>query len=171
MLLSFKAVAITLSLFGAASAFPLVSRNPTPPGSCRPDFDGVGLVVSNEANPTYTTQAPSYYFQFTGQPSNTYLIRPIASPDQVIAVTGTTAGSALTSTAINYNSADPLQLWNVLCDQCGTATGSSGTFTTGCSISLAASNLCLQLDASQANPLFLEPCTGGNDQRWDFGSS
>jgi hypothetical protein len=75
MFCSYKAVALTLSLLGAASAFPLVSRNPTPPGSCRPNFEGVGLVVRNEANPTFTTQAPAYYFQFTGQPTNTYLIR------------------------------------------------------------------------------------------------
>jgi hypothetical protein len=172
MISAFQFVALSLSAFGVVSASPLVPRNPTPRGTCAPNFDGSGIIVINEANPSATPQQPAYYIQFTGQPANSYLIKPIANTDntEVVAATGTASGSALDIVPINYNSADPLQLWKITCNSCGTPSASGGTFTTGCSVSLENNNLCIELDPTQANPLFVAPCTGASDQTWDFAT-
>jgi len=171
MLSSSKAIVLALSLLGVASASPLAPRdNPTPPGTCRPNFQGADLLVTNRANPGFSGSDPEFHFQFTGQPTNTFVIRPIDAVDKVVAASGTSPGSGLDIVDIDFNSADPLQLWNVLCEQCGDPSAANSPFTTGCSISLATNNLCVQLDSAQPNPLSVELCTGGDNQKFDFST-
>jgi len=171
MVSSSKIAALILPLLGVISASPLAPRgNPTPPGTCRPNFQGAQLIVRNRGDATHQP-SPPFNFQFTGQPTNTFVIRPVGAVDKVVAATGTTPGSPLTVVDINFNSADPLQLWNVLCEKCGDPSPSSNPFTSGCSISLAANDLCIQLDLALPDPVFLQPCTGGDNQKFDFSTT
>ena len=74
MLSAFKATALILSLLSVVSASPLVPRAPKPPGICRPNFQGANLVITNRGDATHQP-TPPVNLQFTGQPTNTFLIR------------------------------------------------------------------------------------------------
>jgi len=166
MFSSFQAIVLALSIVGATSASPLTSRHTKPTGSCRPKTHGANLAVINEAFATFATPVPSYLFHFTGEPNNTYVIKPIGIPGQAVVVTDLSSGSIVGTAEVDHKLEDPTQLWNVLCDECGPALNSNG-----CTISLAANGLCAQLDTTQTLPLFVAPCTGAKDQKWDLMSA
>jgi len=70
MISSSTLIALTLSLLGAASASPLISR-----AVCSPNFEGADLIVTNRADPSWVTPEHAYLVEFTGQWPDTYLIK------------------------------------------------------------------------------------------------
>jgi hypothetical protein len=110
---------------------------------------------------TFNINNNEFRVEFTGQPTNTYLIKPVGFPE--LRVAAQTSGNLQIATP---NSADPTQAWNVLCAKCGDPT--SGVFTTGCTITSAANGQCVEIGTST---LSLATCNNANNQLFDFGAT
>jgi len=168
---------IALSFLAFASATPLTKR------SCQPNFGGPpGLSIVNGGQewslaaspPAVGTQIVSrtanlnnneFRVEFTGQPANTYLIKPVNFPQFSVAAP---AGGNLN--IANPNTGDLTQSWNIQCSKCGDPV-SGAPFTTGCTIKSAAnSNQCVQIGGS-GSALSLAACNSGSSQLFDFGAS
>jgi len=168
-------IALALSFLAFTSATPLVTRA----GTCSPNFGGPpGLSIINAgqewslaASPpsvgtaivprTFNINNNEFRVEFTGQPTNTYLIKPVGFPD--LSVAAQTSGNLQIA---NPNSADLTQSWNVLCTTCGNPT--NGVFTTGCTITSAANGQCVQIGTST---LSLATCSGAASQLFSFGAT
>jgi len=181
------ALAISFLAITGTSASPLAQRQN---GLCRPNFQGAGVSVTDSASESlewavssspaiagtpivsapFTAGQVEFRFEFTGAPTNTYLIKPLANPELVVA----SSGQAATLDLATPNSADPLQAWNVECQSCGSASAPNvnGQFIFGCVISSAANNgLCVQHGAGSSDPLVLSECNGQSLQTFDFGTA
>jgi hypothetical protein len=179
------ALALSFLAITGTSASPLVQRQT---GLCNPNFQGVGVSVTNSDSETIEWQLAStaavpgtvvgtapfnaeqaeFRFEFTGAPTNTYLIKPLANPELVVASTGQ---YGILDLAVP-NSADPLQAWNVECQSCGSASypNVNGQYIFDCAISSAANNgLCISRSAT-GGELLMEECDGQSLQTFDFGS-
>jgi len=186
---SFTALALSLLSISSTSASPLTQRQN---GLCNPNFQGLGLSVIDTASEhfewslgsaqgqagarvvsaPFTEGQAEFRFEFTGAPTNTYLIKPLANPELVVAAS-TQAGTLELAVP---NSADPLQAWNVACASCGSPSSPNvnGAFVYNCAISPAANaGLCVQFNdfsnGTQADPVVLRPCSGMTYQGFDFG--
>jgi hypothetical protein len=175
-------IALALSFLALVSATPLEKRAP----NCRPNFGGPpGLSIINAGSSVEWSLASSppvtgtkivsraanigdneFRVEFTGQPTNTYLIKPVNFPDLRVAAS---QGEDLHITTPDL--ADATQSWNILCNQCGAPIGGT-TFTTGCTIqSAAGNNQCVQTGATTGSTFKLADCTGGANQLYNFAAS
>jgi len=170
-------IALAISFLAFTSATPLGKR------TCSPNFGGPpGLSIINggvewslaSSPPSVGTGVVSetanintneFRVEFTGQPSNTYLIKPVNFPD--LSVAADQGGNLHIATP---NSADATQSWNVACSTCGNPVGGT-TFTTGCTIQSASNNQCVQTGATTGSAFSLAACTGGANQMFNFAAS
>ncbi|KIM77620.1 hypothetical protein PILCRDRAFT_615217 [Piloderma croceum F 1598] len=174
-------ISLILSFLALTSATPLSTRGP-----CKPDFGsppgfevsiinkGLGKEWGLQSVPpsigTRIVAHPASLFnaEFVVRhlPNGKYSIKPIGFPNLRVAAT---AGNKLDTVATDPN--DNAQFWKIHCNQCGTP--AQGVFDRGCTIeSVANSFLCVEADTSPIkSTVSLKPCSGGLNQKFNFGGA
>jgi len=158
-----------------------VAPTKTPGGiahPCQPNFGGAVLSVNGSyvewgiSGDTVIAQnfdpsVPEFYFYFTGAPTNLYNIQPVNESRTVI-------NASNTLILAPPNSQNIVPSWNVSCEVCGPSGFIvKGRFASACNITITPSagsqETCVQLpDMPLGKSLTLAPCTGQNNQNFDF---
>jgi len=155
-------LALALSYLTFTSGTPLEARAP-----CLPNFGGPpGLSIVNKLNNVEwgpaaspqpgvavtvqsVTSNPEFRVEFTGQPNNDFLIKPINFPELRVAA----QGGALE--IVTPASTDRSQSWFISCNTCTPPSAA------GCIIQSASTGECVQASSSS---LSLASCTALDDQ-------
>jgi hypothetical protein len=177
----FSLIAVATLALGAASS-PLLPRQ----ANCQPNFEGTGLSVINSqvgwsvppssglgsivVNADATPTVPEWYFRFSGQPSNSYVIQSLqAQQGQPLVVQVGSGNLQLANEQLS--SVLPEQAWNLVCDSCntGASSGPDGLYASGCAISSVSTGECVQTDGFTGDQLTLAGCDSTNtQQKFDF---
>ncbi|KAF9002165.1 hypothetical protein BDQ17DRAFT_1326885 [Cyathus striatus] len=171
---SFATFFIASQVFlGLVSASPLQRRDAPPSMNCHPNFEGVGVSVTNSAREWGVSgfyagadvtslsvggglSKADFRFEQTGSPATTYIIKlvDIENNDLVVGLSG-----------------DHLQdqIWNVQCDFCSdNISQRQGNVAFGCNITSTTNNECVTIGEKDTDALFLADCVGTDAQNFDF---
>ncbi|KAK0469111.1 uncharacterized protein EV420DRAFT_1472400 [Desarmillaria tabescens] len=160
------------SAVGLVAAVPMqLNTRQTTSMMCSPNFEGVGLSVTNSARewgvsahtvgadvtaPTGSLSTADFLFQQNGQPAVSYTIKDITNPNLAVAVRPDG-----TLTLDNVDASDN--------DHCSTNISQlHGNVAFGCNITSVPSGLCVQIGAKGTDAMFTAPCNGEDNQNFDF---
>ncbi|KAF8646244.1 hypothetical protein AX16_007314 [Volvariella volvacea WC 439] len=154
----------------------------TSAGTCQPNFEGVGVSITNVASEWGTSPASlpgvhiintshrgpifanaDFKVERNGEHPPRYIIRDIEHTHLIASI----RNHRLLLSDQHHN--DQSQLWDINCGFCATnVAGLSGHAAGHCNITWVPNGYCVTTDRKAENPLFLEPCTGSNKQQFNF---
>ncbi|KAF8653578.1 hypothetical protein AX16_003888 [Volvariella volvacea WC 439] len=181
----FTLLSLAASFFCATStlATPIKEyRSPHTSAMCHPNFEGVCLSVTDNAqewgtSPASVPYAPiinfshrgsmlahaDFRFEQDGQYLSHYIVKDIGNNELVASVRDNKL------LLLNQNRNDQTQLWNVVCDECKTnISNTRGQVAVGCKIASVPSGLCATNTRVTGEALILAPCDGRVGQSFDF---
>ncbi|KAF8979410.1 hypothetical protein BDQ17DRAFT_1381748 [Cyathus striatus] len=181
-MVSFATFFIASQVFlGLVSASPLQRRDEPPSMNCHPNFEGVGVSVTNSAREWGVSglyagadvtslsvggglAKADFRFEQTGSPATSYIIKVVDnSNDLVVGLSGDHLQVK------NLESTDLTQIWNVQCDFCSdNISQRKGNVAFGCKITSTTNNECVTIGEKDTDALFLADCSGIDAQSFDF---
>ncbi|KAI4528222.1 hypothetical protein K525DRAFT_262443 [Schizophyllum commune Loenen D] len=162
------------------------SRRAESDGPCVPQFNGVGVSVTNSAREWGVKQPPAANASVTSESSNPntasmlakvdFFFHPIEGDDDSLftispagkkhlAVALTESGNLALADASDD---DESQHWSVQCDYCNADSSMQGQFSYGCNITSVTNGQCVEIAKDAKDPNFLAPCAGIDHQNFDL---